>query len=111
MLTTEACNALLKTLEEPPKHVVFILATTEPQKILPTIHSRCQRFDFHPITQEEIVAHLQKVAEGSDIKADKEALELIAAASEGGKASRPASPPRSRSKAAPACTARPAAII
>ena len=84
MLTTEACNALLKTLEEPPKHVVFILATTEPQKILPTIHSRCQRFDFHPITQEEIVAHLQKVAEGSDIKADKEALELIAAASEGG---------------------------
>ena len=74
MLTTEACNA----------HVVFILATTEPQKILPTIHSRCQRFDFHPITQEEIVAHLQKVAEGSDIEADKEALELIAAASEGG---------------------------
>ena len=84
MLTTEACNALLKTLEEPPEHVVFILATTEPQKILPTIHSRCQRFDFHPITQEEIVAHLQKVAEGSDIEADKEALELIAAASEGG---------------------------
>ncbi|MBO6039128.1 MAG: DNA polymerase III subunit gamma/tau, partial [Acidaminococcaceae bacterium] len=84
MLTTEACNALLKTLEEPPEHVVFILATTEPQKILPTIHSRCQRFDFHPITQEEIVTHLQKVAEGSDIKADKEALELIAAASEGG---------------------------
>ena len=84
MLTTEACNALLKTLEEPPEHVVFILATTEPQKILPTIHSRCQRFDFHPITQEEIVAHLQKVAAGSDIKADKEALELIAAASEGG---------------------------
>ena len=84
MLTTEACNALLKTLEEPPEHVVFILATTEPQKILPTIHSRCQRFDFHPITQEEIVEHLQKVAEGSDIHADREALELIAAASEGG---------------------------
>ena len=84
MLTTEACNALLKTLEEPPEHVVFILATTEPQKILPTIHSRCQRFDFHPITQEEIVAHLQKVAEGSGIKAAKDALELIAAASEGG---------------------------
>ena len=84
MLTTEACNALLKTLEEPPEHVVFILATTEPQKILPTIHSRCQRFDFHPITQEEIVTHLQKVADGSGIKADKEALELIAAASEGG---------------------------
>ena len=84
MLTTEACNALLKTLEEPPAHVVFILATTEPQKILPTIHSRCQRFDFHPLTQEEIVDHLRKVAAGSDIKADDEALQLIAAASEGG---------------------------
>jgi DNA polymerase-3 subunit gamma/tau len=84
MLTTEACNALLKTLEEPPAHVVFILATTEPQKILPTIHSRCQRFDFHPLTQEEIVEHLRKVAAGSDIKADDEALQLIAAASEGG---------------------------
>jgi len=84
MLTTEACNALLKTLEEPPEHVVFILATTEPQKILPTIHSRCQRFDFHPITMEEIVAHLQKVAAGSGIRAETEALELIAAASEGG---------------------------
>ena len=84
MLTTEACNALLKTLEEPPECVVFILATTEPQKILPTIHSRCQRFDFHPLTQEEIVDHLRKVAAGSDIKADDEALQLIAAASEGG---------------------------
>jgi DNA polymerase-3 subunit gamma/tau len=84
MLTTEACNALLKTLEEPPAHVVFILATTEPQKILPTIHSRCQRFDFHPLTQAEIVDHLRKVAAGSDIKVDDEALQLIAAASEGG---------------------------
>ena len=84
MLTAEACNALLKTLEEPPAHVVFILATTEPQKILPTIHSRCQRFDFRPITHNEIVEHLQKVAAGSDIEADKEALELIAAVSEGG---------------------------
>lgn len=84
MLTTEACNALLKTLEEPPLHVVFILATTEPQKILPTIHSRCQRFDFHPITPGEITAHLRKVAEGSDIRVENEALELIAAASEGG---------------------------
>ena len=84
MLTNEACNALLKTLEEPPDHVVFILATTEPQKILPTIHSRCQRFDFHPLTLEEIAAHLRKVADGSDIKAEDEALQLIAAASEGG---------------------------
>ena len=84
MLTNEACNALLKTLEEPPDHVVFILATTEPQKILPTIHSRCQRFDFHPLTLEEIAEHLRKVADGSDIKAEDEALQLIAAASEGG---------------------------
>jgi len=84
MLTTEACNALLKTLEEPPPHVVFILATTEPQKILPTIHSRCQRFDFHPLTVDEIAEHLRKVANGSDIKADDEALRLIAASAEGG---------------------------
>ena len=84
MLTTEACNALLKTLEEPPEHVVFILATTEPHKILPTIHSRCQRFDFHPITREEITAHLRKVADGSDIPAEDSALDLIAAVSEGG---------------------------
>lgn len=84
MLTTEACNALLKTLEEPPEHVVFILATTEPQKILPTIHSRCQRFDFKPITSEDIVKHLRKVADGSDISVDDAALGLIAAASEGG---------------------------
>ncbi len=84
MLTTEAFNALLKTLEEPPERVVFILATTEPQKILPTIHSRCQRFDFHPLTQEDIAVHLRKVADGSGIRADDEALQLIAAVSEGG---------------------------
>lgn len=84
MLSTDAWNALLKTLEEPPEHVVFILATTEPEKVLPTIHSRCQRFDFHPITLDEIVGHLRMVAGRSGIQADDEALRLIAAASEGG---------------------------
>jgi DNA polymerase-3 subunit gamma/tau len=84
MLSTDAWNALLKTLEEPPDHVVFILATTEPEKVLPTIHSRCQRFDFRPITLDEITAHLRMVADGSGIQADDDALQLIAAASEGG---------------------------
>ena len=84
MLTAEACNALLKTLEEPPPHVVFMLATTEPQKILPTIHSRCQRFDFHPLTVDEIAEHLRKVADGSAIAAEDDALRLIAASAEGG---------------------------
>ena len=84
MLSTDAWNALLKTLEEPPEHVVFILATTEPEKVLPTMHSRCQRFDFHPIPLDEIAAHLRMVADQSGIKADDEALRLIAAASEGG---------------------------
>lgn len=84
MLTTEAFNALLKTLEEPPKHVVFILATTDPHKIPATIHSRCQRFDFHRVTVEEIAQHLAVVAEKSGIAADEEALRLIAIQSEGG---------------------------
>lgn len=84
MLTTEAFNALLKTLEEPPEHVIFILATTDPHKIPPTIHSRCQRFDFHRITTEDIVEHLAYVAEHSGIKVENEALRLIAIQSEGG---------------------------
>lgn len=84
MLSTEAFNALLKTLEEPPSHVIFILATTDPQKIPPTIHSRCQRFDFHRVTVEEIVDHLAYVAEGSGIQADKAALRVIAIQAEGG---------------------------
>lgn len=84
MLTTEAFNALLKTLEEPPEHVIFILATTDPHKIPPTIHSRCQRFDFHRITVEDIVEHLTMVAPKSNIKAEQEALRLIAIQSEGG---------------------------
>ena len=84
MLTTEAFNALLKTLEEPPAHVIFILATTDPQKIPATIHSRCQRFDFHRVTVEEIAAHLGVVAAKSGIQADEAALQLIAVQSEGG---------------------------
>lgn len=84
MLTTEAFNALLKTLEEPPAHVIFILATTEPHKIPATIHSRCQRFDFKRVTDDDIVKRLREVADGSDIKADDEALRLIAAQSDGG---------------------------
>ncbi|MDO4935044.1 MAG: DNA polymerase III subunit gamma/tau [Phascolarctobacterium sp.] len=84
MLTPEASNALLKTLEEPPENVVFILATTDPQKVLPTIHSRCQRFDFHRVTVEEITKHLVDVAKKSDIVADEEAMRLIAIQAEGG---------------------------
>lgn len=84
MITTDAFNALLKTLEEPPEHVVFILATTEPQKILNTILSRCQRFDFRRATVDEIAAHLAKVAEGSHIQAEPEALRLMAIQADGG---------------------------
>ena len=84
MLSTEAFNALLKTLEEPPAHVIFILATTDPHKIPATIHSRCQRFDFRRVTVEEITDHLAMVAEKSGINADREALRLIAIQSEGG---------------------------
>ena len=84
MLTTEAFNALLKTLEEPPAHVIFILATTDPHKIPATIHSRCQRFDFRRVTVEEITQHLAMVASKSNIQADEEALRLIAIQSEGG---------------------------
>ena len=84
MITTDAFNALLKTLEEPPEHVVFILATTEPQKILNTILSRCQRFDFRRATVDEIATHLAKVAEGSHIQAEPEALRLMAIQADGG---------------------------
>ncbi len=84
MLTTEAFNALLKTLEEPPAHVIFILATTEPHKIPATIHSRCQRFDFKRVTDADIVRRLREVADGSGIDADEEALHLIAVQADGG---------------------------
>ena len=84
MLTTEAFNALLKTLEEPPPHVIFILATTEPHKIPATIHSRCQRFDFRRVTDADIVKRLREVADGSGIAADDDALQLIAVQADGG---------------------------
>ena len=84
MLTTEAFNALLKTLEEPPSHVIFILATTDPHKIPATIHSRCQRFDFRRVTVDEIVEHLAMVAKGSGLEVEQEASRLIAIQSEGG---------------------------
>lgn len=84
MLTTPAFNALLKTLEEPPAHAIFILATTDPQKIPATIHSRCQRFEFRRVTVDEIAEHLAMVAKGSGLEADAEALRLIAIQSEGG---------------------------
>ncbi|MDG0837362.1 DNA polymerase III subunit gamma/tau [Staphylococcus equorum] len=84
MLTTGAFNALLKTLEEPPAHAIFILATTEPHKIPPTIISRSQRFDFKAISEDEIVERLKFVADSQEIEYDTAALEFIAKASEGG---------------------------
>ncbi|MBR0104763.1 MAG: DNA polymerase III subunit gamma/tau, partial [Firmicutes bacterium] len=78
MLTTEAFNALLKTLEEPPKHVVFILATTDPQKIPATILSRCQRYDFKRITAEEITETIKKYLELEGINADEDAVKYVA---------------------------------
>lgn len=83
MLSNAAFNALLKTLEEPPAHVVFILATTERHKIIPTILSRCQIFDFRPIPEVDIVQQLQYIAKKEGITADEEALHLISEQSEG----------------------------
>ncbi len=83
MLSTGAFNALLKTLEEPPQHVKFILATTEPQKLPATILSRCQRFDFKRISNEDIIKRLEIVCKESNIEATKGALNVIAALSEG----------------------------
>ena len=85
MLTTGAFNALLKTLEEPPSHAIFILATTEPHKIPPTIISRAQRFDFKAISMDQIVDRLKFVAESQSLEYDNAALEFIAKASEGGR--------------------------
>ncbi len=84
MLSISAFNALLKTLEEPPSHVLFILATTELHKIPATVLSRCQRFDFHRVAMDAIVGRLQTVCDGEGIRADEEALELIARLSQGG---------------------------
>ncbi len=83
MLSQGAFNALLKTLEEPPAHVKFILATTEPQKLPATILSRCQRFDFKKISPEDIVKRLKIVCESSKLDADENALRIIASLSEG----------------------------
>ena len=83
MLSQGAFNALLKTLEEPPAHVKFILATTEPQKLPATILSRCQRFDFKKISPEDIVKRLKIVCESSKLDADENALKIIASLSEG----------------------------
>ena len=84
MLTTQAFNALLKTLEEPPSHVVFVLCTTDPQKLLDTILSRCQRFDFHRISNEDILARMRYVCEQEGFSYDEEALEIVAKHARGG---------------------------
>jgi DNA polymerase-3 subunit gamma/tau len=83
MLSASAFNAFLKTLEEPPSYAIFILATTEKHKILPTILSRCQIFDFKRITSNDTVEHLEEIVEKEDIKAEKAALQVIAQKSEG----------------------------
>ena len=83
MLSTSAFNAFLKTLEEPPPYAIFILATTEKHKILPTILSRCQIFDFRRITSNDTVTHLEEIIGKENIKAEKNALQLIAQKSEG----------------------------
>src|SRR5688572_25282111 len=83
MLSTSAFNAFLKTLEEPPPYAIFILATTEKHKILPTILSRCQIFDFKRITNNDTVVHLQEICEKETITAERTALHVIAQKSEG----------------------------
>ena len=83
MLSSSAFNAFLKTLEEPPPYAIFILATTEKYKILPTILSRCQVFDFKRITNQDIIDHLQEICEKENIPAEKSSLEIIAQKSEG----------------------------
>lgn len=84
MLSTAAFNAFLKTLEEPPAHVIFILATTEKHKILPTILSRCQIYDFERMTVPNIISHLKNVAEKENIQYEEEALAIIAEKADGG---------------------------
>ena len=84
MMTTGAFNALLKTIEEPPAHVVFILATTEPNKVIPTIISRCQRFDFNKVSQKDIEKRLSIVCKEEKIEIDPEAISLISQLADGG---------------------------
>ncbi len=84
MMTKGAFNALLKTIEEPPKHIIFIFATTEPNSLLPTIISRCQRFDFTKVSLNDIKRRLSFVCQAENIEIEEEAIELIASLSEGG---------------------------
>jgi DNA polymerase III subunit gamma/tau len=84
MLSTAAFNALLKTLEEPPDRVIFVLATTDPQRVLPTIISRCQRFDFRRIELSAMVQHLAKIADQESINITPEAVQLVAQIAQGG---------------------------
>src|SRR4028118_1086601 len=84
MLSNAAFNAFLKTLEEPPSYAIFILATTERHKIIPTILSRCQIFDFNRIRIEDISKHLARIARKEEIRAEEEALQLIAQKADGG---------------------------
>ena len=84
MLSTAAFNALLKTLEEPPPHVVFVLCTTHPHKVPETIQSRCQRFDFHRIGIDDIVGRLRVIGDGEGFDVDDAALALIARHAAGG---------------------------
>jgi len=84
MLTKEAFNALLKTLEEPPAHVFFIFATTEPNKVLSTIHSRCQHFGFRRLRTRELADHLLRIAQAEDIPLAPDAAALLAREAEGG---------------------------
>ncbi|WP_193195946.1 DNA polymerase III subunit gamma/tau [Nostoc sp. MG11] len=84
MLSTQAFNALLKTLEEPPRHVVFVLATTDPQRVLPTIISRCQRFDFRRIQLEAMVRHLSAIALKENITISPDAVTLVGQIAQGG---------------------------
>ena len=84
MLSTGAFNALLKTLEEPPEHVIFILATTEPHKILPTILSRCQRYDFNKVSENDIKERLKAILVNEDVEYNEEAIDLIVSLADGG---------------------------
>ena len=84
MLSTQAFNALLKTLEEPPNRVVFVLATTDPQRVLPTIISRCQRFDFRRIALHSMTAHLHKIAQLENINIASDAVQMVAQLAQGG---------------------------
>ena len=83
MLTSAAFNALLKTLEEPPPHAIFVLATTQPESIIPTIQSRCQRFDFNRLTVSDLAAHVARVAEAQSISVSPDAARLIARRADG----------------------------